>query len=319
MWALNFTKPVFLWLLVLVPMLIGAHFFFLKRTQVKALKFANFLALKRISGERMVTKNITVLVIRSIIILAFILGLAGTSIWYDGLRNDFDYVLAIDSSSSMTAKDILPTRFDAAKSASTAFINAIDSDSKVGLVSFSGVTYVLNPLTDDYIPLTLNIYDMNLSRVSGTDISGAIITATNMFLDDDRGKAIILLTDGSDTVGAYMENNVLSAAEYAASRRVIVHAVGLGHDDSLVGYLPREYNLTVGIDRASLGLITNITGGDVVYPESADDLIDYFKKLDAQSHPTKLSFDLSYYAFIIGFILLMIEWILINLTFRRVV
>lgn len=319
MWALNFTKPVFLWLLVLVPMLIAAHFFFLKRTQVKALKFANFVALKRISGERMVTKNITVLVFRSIIILTFILGLAGTSIWYDGLRNDFDYVIAIDTSSSMTAKDILPNRLEAAKTASIGFLDSLDSSSKVGLVSFSGVTYVLNPLTEDYLPLTLKTYSMNISRVSGTDISGAIITATNMFLDEDRGKAIILLTDGSDTVGAYLENNVLAASNYAASQRVIIHAIGLGKDDSLVGYLPQDFNLSVGIDRKSLGLITNVTGGDVIYPETADDLVDYFKNIDAQSHDSKLSFDLSYYALIIAFILLMVEWILINLTFRRVV
>lgn len=319
MWAIHFTKPVFLWLLVLIPMLIAAHFFFLKRTQVKALKFANFMALKRIAGERMVTKNITVLVIRSVVVLIMVLGLAGTSIWYDGLRNDFDYVIAIDSSSSMSARDILPTRFDAAKSAAGSFLNSLNSDSRVGLITFSGVTYVLSPLTDDFLSLGFHINSMNLSRVSGTDISGAIVTAANLFDDDERGKSIILISDGSDTVGAYLENNVAAASQYAASRRILIHTIGLGHDDSLVGYLPEDFNVTVGIDRTAINSITNITGGDVVYPQSADELIDYFKAIDSQSHETKLSFDLAKYAFLVAFCILMVEWVLINLTFRRVV
>ncbi|MBN1175063.1 VWA domain-containing protein [Candidatus Woesearchaeota archaeon] len=319
MWTIDFAKPVFLWLLVLIPMLIGAHFFFLKRTQVKALKFANFMTLKRISGERMVTKNVTVLILRTLTILAFIIGLAGTSIWYDGLRNDFDYVIAIDTSSSMSARDMVPTRLDAAKEAANIFVNTLDSSSKVGVISFSGVTYVVNPLTSEFIPLKMKINSLNLSRVSGTDISGAIVTATNMFSDDSRGKAIILLTDGSDTVGAYMENNILAASNYAASKHVTIHGIGLGDEDTLVGYLPEDFNLTVGIDKGAIALMANTTGGDEVYPKTTDELVSYFEEVNSRSHEAKLSFDLGNYALIVGFILLMVEWILINLTFRRVV
>jgi len=319
MLTLDFERPIFLWLIVLIPMLIGAHFFFLKRTQIKALRFANFMALKRIAGDRLVTKNITILILRLFVITSLILTLAGTTIWYDGLRNDFDYVIAIDTSSSMSANDIGVNRLDAAKEAASLFIDTLNSSSRIGLVSFSGVTYVLTPLTEKRSYLKSKLNSMNLSRISGTDVSGAIITATNMFSDDDRAKAIILLTDGSDTVGAYMENNILSASNYASSQHITIHAVGLGREDSLVGYLPEDFNLTVGINKNALDLIANITGGESTYPNTVEDLKSYFNQIGSETKEAKLSFKLSNYSLLFAFILLVIEWILINLTFRRVV
>ena len=65
------------------------------------MRFANFEALKRIDGKRHLVKNNLVLILRSLAILAFIISLAGVTVYYDGLRSDFDYILAVDTSSSM--------------------------------------------------------------------------------------------------------------------------------------------------------------------------------------------------------------------------
>ncbi len=315
----HFGRPFFLWLAVLIPVYVISHFYFLKRTQTKAMRFANFEALKRISGERLVTKNLIILFIRLAVLIAMIFVMTQATLHYDGIRNDYDYVLAIDTSSSMTSTDIPPTRLSAARSAALSFIDTVNSDSKLGLVSFAGVTYVRNSLTDERTGLIFNTASLNVSRIAGTDLSGAIITAANMFPDDNtRGKAILLITDGVDTVGGYLDNNIEEATRYAKSQEIVIFTVGLGSKGAPIGYLPLDYNLTSSIDKNALIYMANETGGEYVFPKTSEELITYFQEFNTRSHDGIVTIPLYRHALLFAFILLIIEWIGFNLFFRRV-
>lgn len=316
--SIEFARPVYLWLSVLIPFLFIAHYIFLHRTQYKAMRFANFETLKRISGERLVTKNLTVLLLRFFVLIAAIIALSGMTVYYEGDRNNFDYVIAIDTSSSMLTTDIEPSRLDVAKSSAISFLDSLDSSSRVGLITFSGITLVRNTLDTDYLNMRLNIQSLNVSRTSGTDLFGAVISASNLFHDEDVGKAIILFTDGSNTVSAFIEDSLNEAANYAVKEQITIHAIGLGTKDAEVGYLPGVFNLTASVDRESLDILTSKTGGQAFYPENEEDLKDFFSTLDSQSTKGLIPFDASRYAVLIMVILLSIEWILINLLFRRV-
>ncbi|MFP4118948.1 MAG: vWA domain-containing protein [Candidatus Woesearchaeota archaeon] len=319
MWGVEFARPDFLWLLLLIPLLVASHFFFLKRTQTKALRFANFQAIKRISGQRFVTKNITILVLRLLTFTVLITSLSGMTVWYDGLQNDFDYVIAMDTSSSMVNSDIEPTRLGAAKEASITMLDNVESSAAFGLVTFSGVTYARHQLSSNTLPMRLEITSLNISRTSGTDISSAIVTATNMFRDNDRGKAIVLFTDGVDTVGAYIDDNVERAVDYARKNNVIIYPVGIGTENAPVGYLPESFNLTTSIDKTGLDQVANETGGKAIYPKTSDELQQYFSDFDTRSSESRIPIELERYGLMAVAILLFIEWILINLAFRRVV
>ncbi|MGM5481379.1 MAG: vWA domain-containing protein [Nanobdellota archaeon] len=319
MWGIQFSRPEFLWLLLLIPLLIAAHFFFLKRTQTKALRFANFEAIKRIAGERFVTKNITILLLRIITFAALIVSLSGMTVWYDGVQNDFDYILAIDTSSSMVNDDIEPTRLGAAKDASLSLLANVDSSASFGLVTFSGVTYARHQLSKNTLPMRLTIASVNISRITGTDISSAIITATNMFRDTERGKAIVIFTDGVDTVGAYVDDNIKRAVEYAKRNNVVLYPVGIGTEDAPVGYLPKSFNLTTSIDRQSLDYMANETGGKAIYPQNSEELINHFSEFDSMSAESRIPIEMEQYGLVVVAVLLFIEWILINLAFRRVI
>lgn len=316
--SVEFARPLYLWLSLLIPFLFIAHYFFLHRTQVKAMRFANFETLKRISGQRLVTKNLTVLLLRFLVLVFAIVGLSGMTIFYEGDRNNFDYVIAIDTSSSMLTTDIPPSRLEAAKIGANEFLDSLQSSTAVGLVTFSGVTLVQNTLDTDYTNLRINIDSLNVSRTSGTDLYGAIISSSNLFTNDDVGKAIILFTDGSNTVSAFIEDSLNEAADYAIKEQITIHAVGLGTQNAQVGYLPDIYNLTASVDREALDILTTRTNGQVIYPDSTQELLDFFETFDSQSTRGQIPFDASRYAFLIMVILLSIEWILINLLFRRV-
>lgn len=317
-WGFHVGQPLLLWLAVLIPLVVISHFYFLKRNQDKAMRFANFEALKRIAGERFVTKNLIILFIRLGVIIAMILVLTQTTLHYDGMRNDFDYVLAIDTSSSMTSSDISPSRLVAARNAALSFIDTLNTDAELGLVTFAGVTYVRNPLSDQTTRLRLKVASLNISRISGTDISGAIITATNLFHDETRGKAIILITDGVDTVGGYLDKNIQEATRYAKNERVVIFPVGLGTENAPIGYLPVDYNLTSSIDTDALLYMANQTGGEAVFPESSEELADYFETFNTRLHSGKIVVPLDRYALLIAFVLLVVEWMIFNLFFRRV-
>ncbi|MGM5479886.1 MAG: vWA domain-containing protein [Nanobdellota archaeon] len=319
MWTIEFIRPDWLWLSLIIPLLIIAHFFFLKRTQTKALRFANFEAIKRVAGKRFVTKNITVLLIRIFVFSALILAVSGASFVYDGTRNDFDYVIAIDTSSSMTNNDISPSRFDYAKESSIDLLNQVDTTASFGLLSFSGVTFIQHPLSQDKLPLRLSIANLNISRTGGTDISGAIISATNLLLDSERGRALVLFTDGVDTVGAFIDDNVRQAVLYAKRHGVTIFPVALGLDSSRVSYLPDSFNLSTRLGSESLEYMANQTGGEVFKISSSESLEEDFSKFDTRASSSRILIDLQSYALIFAFGLLFIEWVLINLIFRRVI
>ncbi len=317
--TVEFTRPVFLWLVILIPILVGAHFYFLKHTQSKALRFANFETLKRIAGKRFVVKNSFILILRSLIFIFLISSLAGVTVWYDGNQNDFDYVLAIDTSPSMLTKDIFPSRLGAAKNAGILFLDSLSSETQVAMVTFSGVTYVRNGLDSNKLSTRLNLDILNLSRTSGTDIAGAIITSTNLFSDDDsRGRSIIIFSDGVDTAGTYMDESIHQAVAYAVHKKVVIHIVGLGTNSAPIGYLPEIYNLSSSIDKELISYVTNATSGLALYPTTSQDVIDDFKSLNTEFHEAKIPFHLEVYGIMFAIFLLLLEWVFINMRFRRV-
>ena len=317
-WTIFFSKPAYLWLLLLVPLLFITHSYFLRHAQKKAMCFANFEALKRIAGKKHLVKNHLILVLRVLAILAFTISLAGVTVYYDGLRSDFDYVLAIDTSSSMINTDITPTRLGAAKQGAITFLNTLDVTAKVGLVTFSGVTQVVEPLSLQHLNAHIGITLLNISRLSGTDISGAIVAGTNLLTLSDQGKSIILFTDGVDTVNSYMDDAIEQSVLYALENDVVIHTVGFGTKGSPVGYLPEIYGLKSDMDRNTLMYISNQTGGQSFFPDTTQDLVIAFNKLNNNAHQAQIPLELHNYGVLLGLLFLLIEWVFINLRYRKV-
>jgi Ca-activated chloride channel family protein len=295
-----------------------AHIYFLRNAQKKAMRFANFEALKRIDGKKHLVKNHLVLVLRILAILAFIVSIAGVTVYYDGMRNDFDYILALDTSSSMVNTDIAPTRLEAAKQGAITFLNSLDTTAKVGLITFSGVTQVIEPLSLNHLNTHISVSLINISRLSGTDISGAIVTATNLLMESNQGKSIILFTDGVDTVNSFMDDAIEQSVIYALENDVVIHTVGFGTQGAPVGYLPELYGLKTDMDRQTLIYISNQTGGKSFFPETTQDLFISFDELTGNAHEASIPIELHNYGVLIGLLFLLIEWVFINLRFRKV-
>jgi len=316
---LTFENPIYLWFLFAIPLFIISHFFFLRQSKSKAMKFANFEALKRVTGDKLLTKNMTHLVLRVLVIFGLVIAVSGTTLWYKGESSTISYVIAIDTSASMSSEDVKPNRFEAAKLYAKDFINSFGARTKFGLVTFSGVTMIEKYPLDSKTEINLALDGLQLSKTGGTDVPGAIITSTNMLLSErEGGRAIIIISDGVSTLGAFISDSVKEALNYAISNQVIIHAVGIGTDSGPIGYLPEYYNISSSYDENLLKNLAEKSGGNYVHATSSDELLQAFKFLKENSEEIYLDVDISFGALLVSLALLFVEWGLANSLYRRI-
>ena len=148
---ITFEDPIYLWMLWLLPLLILTHFYSIRYVKKRALRFANFEAMKRISGKKRVSTNWLVMLLRASTIFFMTLAAAGAVFWYSGTASNATFVLAIDASGSMLADDFEPNRLEAAKQAALLFSDTVSLGAEIGVVSFSGVGQVEQKPTNNFI------------------------------------------------------------------------------------------------------------------------------------------------------------------------
>ena len=303
-----FNSPEYLWFLFSIPLLIFAHFATLKNVKRRAVKFANFAAIQRITGGEVLSKNLSLLIIRIIILLLFILAIAGATFIYTGMASNYDYVLAMDNSNSMIVEDFEPTRFEAAKIAAKDFVNQLDPDNYVGVLSFSSVSMIESQLSNDFLHVKAVIDRIELSEVGGTDMGQAIVNGANLLWDSDKGKAIILITDGQSNIGISLDE----AVNYANLRNVIVHTIGIGTPEG-----SSFFGTILVLDEESLIYIAEHSGGKYFRAENFEELESAYNQI-VNLTERKISQNLNMSFIFLALLLLLYEWILINTKYRTI-
>lgn len=315
---LTFENPEYLWYILSIPLLIISHYAFLKYSRRKAMRFANFEALKKVTNQNIMTKNNLVLLTRMSILFSLILAIAGTKLWYEGYTNENDFVIAIDVSSSMTASDLEPTRLEAAKEYSKQFIDRIQSDSEIGLITFSGASFIEKIPTRNKGSLKNAVNDIEPAHVGGTNIADAIVTSTNLLLPSDKGRTMILLTDGSNTVSYFIKDPINEGIGYAQSKNVKIYSIGIGSNSGPIGYLPEYYNISAVYDENILLKIANETGGRYYDAKNNAQLQAAFSEILIASNRAYIGIDLGPGLLIIALALIFLEWGLISTRFRAI-
>lgn len=307
--------PSMLLLFLAVPAMIMLHYYFFEHNKKKAMKFANFSALKRVTGTHLITKNNSQLGLRIVALSMLIIASARPSFWYEGKSSITEYVIALDSSASMVATDVLPDRLTVAKQAASSFINSLKGETKVGLVSFSGVSIIKNPPTSDRAEIKESITNIGIELSGGTDIGSALITSINLMSQEDKSKAVILITDGSDTAGSFVEESTETALEYVKSAHVIVHTIGIGSGLGSAGYL-EDPGLMAVYKKDTLQQIAEQTGGKFYEVKNSAEIAAAFMDINQEYETAKISYDSTPLFYTLGIILLFFEWVLLNTKFR---
>lgn len=226
---LRFEHPDILWL---VPVVIGLLAWFLLWSWRKRQQLINVFVKSRLLAQLTVGVSVRRQLIRMLFMVAasafLLVTLARPQYgfhWEEARQKGLDIVVAIDTSKSMLAADIAPSRLERARLAALDLMDIAKRD-RLGLVAFSGTAFLQCPLTMDNEAFrqSLNALSTSIIPQGGTALNAALDTAKTAFdVSNENYRAIILITDGEDH-----EEGVVKAAEVAAAQGYRIFTVGVG-------------------------------------------------------------------------------------------
>jgi|HubBroStandDraft_3_1064219.scaffolds.fasta_scaffold23335_2 Ca-activated chloride channel family protein len=150
-------------------------------------------------------------------------------------RRGVDVVFLLDSSLSMAAPDVVPSRLFVAKSLVRRMVQAMPGN-RVALVQTEGEGLMLTPLTLDgaVLDLLLDTVEPGSLPRPGTELASGIDTALRLFGHETRKhRALVILSDGEDFGGG-----LESAAARLKDEGVVVFAFGIGTPEGSTLPLP---------------------------------------------------------------------------------
>jgi Ca-activated chloride channel family protein len=230
-------------------------------------------------------------------------------------------MLANDTSGSMAATDVTPTRLAAEQRATNRFLASVPSTVRVGLLEFNSTVALLQSPTDDRALVRSAVAQLRVT--GGTAIGDAIRRSLSTLakLPKVNGKqppaAIVLISDGASDVGS----DPLTAAQQAASQHIPVYTVVLGtaHGTVTVKRGTRSVAVPVPPDPQQLAEIARISHGQAFTATDAQGLNAVYEHLGAQLSHKKVKHEMTA-SFAGGGLLLLLLGSVISLTwFGRLV
>ena len=224
----RFESPIYLYLLVLIPLLALIRYLSYRNQKKRLRKFGEPSLLKAlmpdVSRFRPSVKFWILQGALALLIVMLARPQMGTKINHEK-RVGIETIIAMDISNSMRAEDIVPNRLDRSKMMVENLVDHFTND-KIGLIVFAGDAFVQLPITSDYVSakMFLSSIDPSMMASQGTDIARAIEMASHSFTQEAGiGKAIVVITDGEDHEGGAVE-----AAEAAKKNGMRVYVLGVG-------------------------------------------------------------------------------------------
>ena len=306
--VLRFEHPEYLYGLIVIPVLILIYILFRLRQDKIFKRFAelgmrDYLVPLR-SGRRGVFKFVVFLLMIACLILGFA-NLQSGSKMEEVKREGIDLYIAVDVSNSMNAQDIVPSRLDRSKQAINKLISSLQGD-RLGVIVFADKAFVQLPITTDYAAAKMFLASVNTGSVAsqGTAIGEAINLAMRSFNDDERSKAIIIISDGED----HENEAAMEAAREAAKKGIRIFTIGMGLPDGapipeynqygrMLGYKKDKQGNTIvtRLDEEMLRRIAEAGGGLYVRANNSnvglEKIYDDISKMDKTEIETKVFTD----------------------------
>ena len=180
-------------------------------------------------------------------------------------------MIALDISRSMLAQDLKPTRLERAKLEISDMMSRLTGD-EVGIVLFSGASFIQFPLTFDYATARTYLRNASPDAITrqGTVIAKAIETALQGFNEERVSqKIIVIMTDGENH-----EGDPIAAARRATEEGAVIYTVGFGSPEgepipvydaqgNVTGYREDDQGRVVisSLDEATLQEVARAGGG----------------------------------------------------------
>jgi Ca-activated chloride channel family protein len=270
---LSFLEPTRLWLLLLIPALLGLYLLLYRRKAQKKKRessqtMLDFVIPKELPWKRHVAVGLSILSL-----LTLTVAFAKPKATVEVPRERATIVVTIDVSNSMMATDVKPDRLTAAKQGAVRFVQSLPEKFNVAVVEFAGTATTLVPPTDDHAAAVSAIEGMQLqpSTAIGEGIytSLAAIAQAPADPDDPNSKPparIVLLSDGKTQIGRPADE----AAKASRDQNVPIYTIAYGTPEGYIDIQGRRE--PVPVDRAELASVARISGGEAYRAQSAGEL-----------------------------------------------
>jgi Ca-activated chloride channel homolog len=200
-------------------------------------------------------------------------------------------VLCVDTSGSMMAGDVEPTRAQAADAALRAFVKAAPSSTAVGIVSFSTGAQIITPPTRDRDQLREAVEA--IPSPNGATAIGDALTAAQRILPKRGHRVVVLITDGENTFGT----DPMDAARALRAQRIPLYTIGIGtNSGALIPGTLQE----AGINEDALRAYAAATGGAYSRADNAMQLRDELAQLGRATAFERKNVDVSLGAALAG-------------------
>jgi Ca-activated chloride channel family protein len=231
----TFTWPLALLALLVVPLLVAAYVYRERRRVDAARRFGNPALLPNLVAASPGWRRHLPLAILLLGLTAMLVGIARPHATVSVKRQEATIIIAIDTSLSMKATDVKPTRLAAARAAAGAFLDKVPDKYRVGIVGFTGRAYVAVPPTHerDLARQALR----SLRSGEGTALGDAValglrLSGQQRAADGTRPPtAMLVISDGAQMSGSTTPQ---VAAQRARAQHVPISAFVLGTPDGVV-------------------------------------------------------------------------------------
>ncbi len=301
---MTFANPLLLLTLLVVPSA-GAVYVLARRRRMRyAIRFTNLDVLSQVAGRHAWRRYVPA-TLSTIALALLCVAVARPQALTRTTTKESTVILVVDTSLSMHATDVKPSRLGAARAAVRAFLQRVPGRVQIGLVVFSGDAEVGAPPTTDRSLVRESLDSVgDTTSFGGTAIGDALVLAVELGQtvgttspsraaprpDARRGLvSILFLSDGRQNAGTVQP---LEASRRARAAGMRVYTIALGTDH---GRLPSDLDAigagtsAAGIssrlldpDPKTLKAISKITGGEFFRARSAGALKATYAELGAR-------------------------------------
>ena len=288
--TMSFGSPLYLLALLVVPAVISLYVVHYRRRSRVAARFASPPLLPNVVDREPGRRRHVPPAILLIALTALLVGLARPKAEISVPREDATIMIAIDTSRSMAADDVRPSRMEAAKAGIREFLAEAPDSYRVGVVSFASDARLVAPPTRDRELVDLALDELRTGE--GTALGDAIAKAVEVGQAVDAASAatgeepapttVLLVSDGKE------DGSLVSAQEasgQARERDVPVFTVGMGTPDGVVevplagGYTAR---VEVPADPTTLRGVADATGGRFFSSPTLEQLRAVYGELESR-------------------------------------
>jgi Ca-activated chloride channel family protein len=289
---MSFQAPLLLGLLAVVPLVAAVYAFQQRRARKFALRYTNVEVLLAVAG-RSWTRHVPA-ILALLALAALLIALARPQRTVAAERREATVMLVFDTSGSMLATDVAPSRLAAAQAAGNAFVQAVPDEFRIGVVGFGSAAQQLAEPTTDHARVKTTISSLQVAGATAMgDALKLAINSARVPIPDGLGgerrlpAAVVLLGDGSSTRG----EDPIDVVQQTKKYKIPVYTVALGsqngtltHTDPNTGAVNTE---KVPPDLLTLQDIARETGGQFFATADAKQLSAVYRNLGTRLTKTK--------------------------------